>query len=135
VYSHASRTIRPEEREKMGAASRLVLYGNSMFLAGIKAELEQLALLELITVEAGCPDAAALVGSFNPRVVLFDLASEHPGLAVSLLREQPDLLLIGVDPCSDELLVLSSRPARALSISDLAAVIREGVSALDHPKG
>ena len=68
----------------MDAGSRLVLVGNSLFLAGIKTELERLTCPELITVEAGCPDAAALIDSCNPRVALADLAAEHQNFAVLL---------------------------------------------------
>ena len=46
----------------MSAAPCLVLYGNSVFLAGIKADLERRHNLELITIEAGTPDAAARIG-------------------------------------------------------------------------
>jgi len=108
----------------MDASSRLVLYGNSMFLAGIKAELERLTSLELITVEVGCPDAATLILSCKPRVVLFDLAAQDSGLAVTLLRERPGLLLIGVDPSRDEMLLLSSRPRQVLSVADLVEVMQ-----------
>jgi hypothetical protein len=39
----------------------------------------------------------------KPRALLFDLAEGQPDFTVVLLREQPSLLLIGVDPSSDEL--------------------------------
>jgi hypothetical protein len=40
------------------------------------------------------------------------------------LHEQPGLLLIGVDPSSNELLVLSSQQERAVAMEDLLRVIR-----------
>jgi hypothetical protein len=46
------------------------------------------------------------------------------GLDIAILRERPGLLLIGVDPSSDELLVLSSRPHQALSVADLVEVMQ-----------
>ena len=112
----------------MDANSRVILYGNSMFLAGIKAELEQRTSLELITVEARYHDAAVLIDSCDPCVVLFDLATQHPAFALALLRERPGLLLIGVDPSHDELLLFSSQPVEALSISDLVEVINKEIS-------
>ena len=114
----------------MAADSCLVLYGNSIFLAGIKAQLEYDAVheydaaLELITIEAGCPDVADLVRARRPRAVLFDLNMAEPDFAIPLLRAQPGLLLIGVDPCSDEMLILSSHAVQALSVADLVNVIR-----------
>jgi hypothetical protein len=111
----------------MSAGARLVFYGNSMFLAGIRAKLEHLTSLKLITVAADSPEAAAQVDSCNPLAVLFDLAADHPRFAVSLLRRHPDLLLIGVDPSSEELLVLSCHPAVALNMSDLVEIIDQEV--------
>jgi hypothetical protein len=45
------------------------------------------------------------------------------GPAFTLLRTCPGLLLIGVDPASEQFLVLSGTPRQALSIEDLANVI------------
>ena len=45
----------------MAAPPRVVLYGNSVFLAGIRAELQGRTQFELLTVEPGCPDAAGLI--------------------------------------------------------------------------
>jgi hypothetical protein len=112
------------EGNDMVADACLILYGNSVFLAGIKAELEHQVALELITIETGSPDVANLIRDNNPRAVLFDLSAEQPGFAITVLRERPGLLLIGVDPSSDELLILSSYPQQALSMSDLVEVIR-----------
>jgi hypothetical protein len=46
-------------------------------------------------------------------------------LDVTILRDRPGLLLIGVDPSRDELLVLSSHPQQALSMSDLVEIIHK----------
>jgi hypothetical protein len=108
----------------MDADSCLILYGNSVFLAGIKADLERRVALELITIEAGRQEVTDMIRRRKPRAVLFDMALAQPEFAVSLWREHPGLLMIGVDPSSDELLVLSSHQARALSVADLVNVIR-----------
>ena len=56
------------------------------------------AALTLIMIEAGCQDVADLVRVHRPRAVLFDLTMPQSDFAVPLLRQQPGLLLIGVDP-------------------------------------
>jgi hypothetical protein len=119
----------------MAEESCLVLYGDSVFLAGIKTEFQRRELPKVITVEAERPDAPGRIRALNARAVLFDLAAAQPDFAISLLREQPGLLLIGLDPSSDDLLVLCSRPARALSMSDLVEVITRGESVLNHSNG
>jgi len=110
----------------MAAEPCLVLYGNSVFLAGIKTELERdrdLGL-ELLSVEAGYADVTHLLRERKPCAVLFDLGMDQPSFVIPMLREQPSLLLIGVDPSSDELLVLSNWPAQALNLADLIELIR-----------
>lgn len=110
----------------MAAKPCLVLYGNSVFLAGIKTELERdrdLGL-ELLSVEAGCADVTHLIRERKPCAVLFDLGMDQPSFVIPMLREQPNLLLIGLDPSSDELLVLSNRPAQVLNLADLTELIR-----------
>jgi hypothetical protein len=119
-----SKKISNAKRAGMAKDSCLVLVGNSVFLAGIKAVLERCLAFELVTLEAGQPDGMNLIRLHKPRAVLFDLAMGQPDFVVPLLRDQPDLLLIGVDPSSNEMLVLSSHPAQALSISDLVEVIQ-----------
>ena len=57
------------------------------------------------------------------RVVAFDLAEIPVDLPVTLLREWPGLLLLGLDPTSDELLVLSGHPEQAVNVADLVKII------------
>lgn len=111
----------------------LIFYGNSVFLAGIKAELESRAVLELITIEIGRPDVTELIRTRRPRAVLFDLGTGPLDYVIQLLRGQPGLLLIGVDSSSNEMLVLSGHPQQALSISDLVEII-EGKKLISKPK-
>ncbi len=107
----------------MGADSNLVLYGNSVILAAIGTELHSHCRFDVIALEPGCPDALPRICALNPRAVLFDLATLPPDSMISLLREQPGLLLAGVDPSSDQVLVLSCRQERAMAPADLLEVI------------
>ena len=101
----------------------LVLYGNSVFLAGIKAELERAGTFELLTIEIRCAEALELIRKRQPRALLFDLGTGQLDFVVSLLREQTGMQLIGVGPSSDEILVLSGYSQPARSVSDLVHAI------------
>ena len=105
----------------------LVIYGNSVFLAGIKAELESehALALDVLTIEAGCIDAPHLLRERKPCAVLFDLNLHQPDFLIPMLCELPSLLIIGVDPSSNEMLVLTSRPVPAQTAQDLVHVILE----------
>ncbi len=119
----------------MAATTRLILYGNSVFLAGIKAQLAHDPALELITVEAVRTDMVDWIRACQPQAVLFDLAMGYLDFAVALLHEHPGLLLIGVDPNRNELLVLSSQQKRAVAVADLLKVIQQKGSKFEGEKG
>ena len=103
----------------------VVLYGESVFLAGIRADLQSRTQFEVVTVRPDCPDAAGLIHDHRPAAVIFDLSAAQPDFAVALLRGRPDLLLIGLDASSDELLVLSGHAEQALNVADLIKVIHQ----------
>jgi hypothetical protein len=50
---------------------------------------------------------------------------DQPSFVIPMLREQPGLLMIGVDASSDEMLVLTSHPVQALAVCDLVHLILE----------
>jgi hypothetical protein len=66
-------------------------------------------------------------------VIAFDLADLPIDLPVALLREHPDLLLLGMDPTSEELFVLSGHHACALSVADLVTIIADRMRADSAP--
>lgn len=107
----------------MRATSSVVIYGRSVLLAGIEADLRSRGHLEVVSI-AACGDAAAQISARDPDAVVFDLAAEQPDFAISLLHERPGLLLIGVDPSSDHVTVYSGRQAPAVTPTDLIRAIR-----------
>jgi hypothetical protein len=114
------------ERLAMALTTEVLLYGNSLFLAGIRAELEQCHDFDLTTV------AADSVPSLTPdrrRVILLDFAETSPDLAVNMLRQHPEAVVIGVDPSSYSVLVLSHAASEAVSLDDLVKIIRQEPSA------
>lgn len=107
----------------MEKRTRVVVYGCSLHMAGIAASLTAEAGLEVVCVAPASPTARPRLDELHPVVIVFDLSDPSLDLDITLLRERPGLLLIGVDPNSDEVLVLSSRSAQALSVADLVDVI------------
>ena len=107
----------------MGERQRVVLYGNSLVLAGAAASLKAYPSIELICLAAHPPAEMGQLWALRPAVVILDLGAVPPDLPISLLREQPKLLLIGVDAAGDKLLVLSGQQARSLTTQALVQVI------------
>lgn len=109
----------------MEKRTRVIVYGNSLHMAGMATSLKAEMCLEVVCIDPHSLDVRESLSKTNSLVILFDLSDPDKGLDIALLREQPDLLLIGVDPCSDELLVLSNKPTQALKMTDLVNIIRQ----------
>jgi hypothetical protein len=107
----------------MGERKRVVLYGNSLVLACMGASLEAYSGIELTCLNVRPPAAAQELCALSPTAIIFDLSAVPPEFPFSLLREQPDLLLIGVDAAGDKLLVLFGQQARSLTTEALVQLI------------
>jgi hypothetical protein len=92
-------------------------------MAGIATSLKNIADLEVVCIDPHSPADREALKKLDPTAIAFDLTDPTIGLDISLLRERPGLLLIGVDPSCDELLVMSCHTPRALSIADLVEVL------------
>ncbi len=104
---------------------RVAVYGNSLNMAGIVASLKVDARLEVLCVDLASSNARQALDENDLAALVFDLSDPPQCLDVTLLRGRPGLLLIGVDSSRDEMLVLSSHPAKALSMADLVSVIHQ----------
>jgi predicted GTPase len=104
---------------------RVAVYGNSLNMAGIVASLKADTTLEVLCIDLDTPDARQSLNENDLAAIVFDLSDPALRLDVSFLRDRPALVLIGVDSCKDEMLVLSSQPVRALSMADLINVIHQ----------
>ena len=63
--------------------------------------------------------AGSTLTKLDPLVIAFHMSDSEPGIDVTQLRERSNPLLIGADPSSDELLVLSSHSPDAFSVAGL----------------
>jgi hypothetical protein len=117
---HTSRII-----TAVGFIHKAAAEDDSLNMAGIVASLKVDTTLEVLCVNLDSPDARQSPDENNLAAIVFDLSNPPVHLDVTLLRDRPGLLLIGVDPSRDEMLVLSSHPAQALSMADLVNVIHQ----------
>ena len=109
----------------MEKRTQVVVYGSSLNLATVAASLNADQGLEVICVDPNSPAIRQYLRELNPAAIVFDLNDPPQSMEAILLRERPEVLLIGVDPTNDEILILSSRPQQAHSASDLISVILE----------
>jgi len=76
-----------------------------------------------MVVDPQSPESKQVLGEFCPDTIIYDLLEKPTELDVNLLKEIPGLLLIGVDPCSNEVLVLSGQRNSVLSTDELVHLI------------
>ena len=109
----------------MEIRTRVVVYGSFLHMAGITTSLKEDQSLEVVCVNPRSPTAQQSLSELDPAVLVFDLSDPPASVDPTLLRQTSGVLLIGVDPESDEILVLSGHPKQARSVSDLVHVIQQ----------
>jgi hypothetical protein len=119
----------------MGKHCAIALYGNSLIVSSIGANLINRPGLTLHQLDASTSDLAEYIKREHPDVLIFDLATDYPVSPIALLKEHPRLLLIGIDISNAKMLVLSGQQAQALTIDDLTHVIEAQIASenISHP--
>lgn len=118
-------------RLSMTQTKKALLCGSSLFIAGLQSSLETAAGLDVRRVEARADLLREQLHVEPPDALILELGSLPGDFCLDLLREFPHLMLIGLDAESnclleiDEILVLSSQPAQALSVTDLVNIIHQ----------
>jgi hypothetical protein len=87
---------------------RVVLYGDSLILAGVRAALEGCPDLQVLTLDPSLDSPIDAVRVCCPATFIFDMDAVGPGFQLSLLQ-QPGLLLVGIDPETHQALVWSGK--------------------------
>lgn len=103
--------------------TRIIVYGNSLYMASLAAGLGANPGLSVTRIAASPPAGPDGLRELQVDVIAFDLVELPVELPVALLRACPHLLLLGLDPTSEELFVLSGHHARAISVADLVSII------------
>jgi hypothetical protein len=102
----------------------ILVFGRSLNLAGIAASLKLQADLDVRYVDHHQHTARDVLAMFAPKAIIYDLTDPPADLDLALIGERPGTLLIGMDPSSDDVLVLSNQPAAVFSLSDLIELMR-----------
>jgi len=101
---------------------RVLLYGKSLILGTIGISLQQYPQLEIVSLSPQLPTAQELA-ALAPDVIIFDVEAACPEFAICLLEARPSLLLIGIGPSSDQMLLWSGQHLRAVTMQDLVQAI------------
>ncbi len=107
----------------MAKVQRVIVYGSNIALAGIKASLGKDPGIEVLG-QAFTQDRQELC-RLQPDAVLFELDAVPPEFPYALSKELPGLLLIGIDPETNRVLLWSGEQVSGLTSQDLAHIIHQ----------
>ena len=105
---------------------RVAVCGSSLYMAALAANLQANPNVAVLRIPANTAALSQGLDELAPAVVAFDLGEMPGDLAISLLRDRPEVILIGVDPSSDRMLVLSGRQEQPVSAAELLQAIIGG---------
>jgi hypothetical protein len=107
----------------MDKLRKVVLYGSDLVVSIVGASLREREGFQILQIDPLFPDALQRLEAAVPDVVLFDLAGSRSDFAITVLRKNPGVLLIGVDLRADKMLVMSGEESRLLTTEDLVRMI------------
>jgi DNA-binding NarL/FixJ family response regulator len=105
----------------MEKRQRVIVYGNTVVLAGIEARMRFDPNTEVIGYEMA--DSQQDLAELHPDVVIFDLDETQPEFLQAQFQSQPDVLLIGIDPESHEVL-LTGQAAHSITLDQITRIIQ-----------
>ena len=108
----------------MDTLQKVMFYGNSLVLCGIQASLRTCPGFEVIAIDS--PVSQTEILAFDPSVVIFDLGAIESNFLVAQTQALPNLLLIGVDAESHEVL-LTGQAASSITLDHITQIVRSWV--------
>jgi hypothetical protein len=120
----------------MDAPRKVVLYGSSLFVAGVEACLCGQPGLVVTRIDPTLPDDIRRLPALRPDAIIFDYGDADvaapPGIA-QLLRDIPDVLVIGLDLSSQAVTLLSGHQQVVTRVEDVADAIRMRAGGGSYP--
>jgi hypothetical protein len=113
----------PAGVEKVSGVLVLALCGESLFIEGIEASLRDREGVEIVRLDTSRPTGVQVLDKLGPDVIVFDLTPSQLSYVCTLLRNHPDVVLIGLDIDRDLALFLSGEWRRLPTVADLMQVI------------
>ncbi len=107
----------------MSHPRRIVLFGSSVFLAGVASCLRDDARLDIVYVDSALPHALAALCAHAPITLVYDRSNFALDEIMPLLYTCSTLVCIGIAADRDDALVLYSRQSALYSMQDLKQLL------------
>jgi hypothetical protein len=106
----------------MGKQKRILFYGDTLVLAGVRASLEAETSFQVIKHTHLNADTKSLL-EMTPDIVIYDTGSMQSQFLETLFSHKSNLILIGINPENNQVRVWAGSQLSGLSIVDLVKVI------------
>ena len=103
----------------------VVLFGDSLFLDTVEAGLGTDLEIGLVRIYTSVTDVVKRLQSFHPDFVIFDIVNLDDHTLLSLLKDQPGTLFLGLDINTNRIIALCCQCHTAHSLADLTQIIRQ----------
>jgi len=107
----------------MDKRKRIILLGDSLVIAGIRASLTSNNNFEVFNLNVGIDLRNELFAS-QANIVIFETTLLQTNMQEILMQYQPHALLIGIDPSSNHVLLLEGKRMSDVSLNDLVEIIQ-----------
>lgn len=109
----------------MADTIRIVVYGSSLYIAGLAVSLTADPLLEVTHIPLRSPATEECSELQMPAAIILDLNEVSADLILSHLQTYPGTKLIGVDLANEDILLLSGHRVRVAAIADMIRLVAE----------
>ena len=109
----------------MGHQPAVVLLGNSLLMDGVAISLANTQMDNVIRADPAVADTRAYLQSLQPDLIILELGDHRTDTALSLLKENPDIILIGLNEDSSRVSVLKTQECTIDTMQDLQEVLQE----------
>lgn len=109
----------------MGSAQTILIYGNSLFVAGVAAELGTMPNLSIERIDTADLKMVPQLYATCPTLLIVDLATTSADIVLTCLIECPTLVLIGLDLKGSRVVILSSKSFPVTTVQELTSVIQQ----------
>ncbi len=103
--------------------TQVVVYGRSLYMAGLATSLKAAPLLQVVCRDPSSAVVRQALDELAPAAIAFDLVDLPAEVAFGLVRDRPGILLVGVDPARDDVLVLTGHHEQAMTTADLVELL------------
>jgi hypothetical protein len=105
----------------------IALIGDSILMEGVKLRLETCREWTVVQIDPARSDLRSTLRRLAPALIITELDAPWGDALFTLLRDEPDLQLIGLDPTQGRLIVLTGRHYASRTLQDLLQLVQEQV--------